>query len=173
MRPLLPSRRPPPGVAEKLLTFLPAQCSFACSRRRSPPREGLTRPAEAVFLFAAVMGGRQHRRKESSRRVAQRTARWPNLYKRLATSKTSTIEKELRQRRRPVSSMGPDISTSCSADGLRAFGTRQDPPLGATTLVATSGRRSSKRAQESGDAAYDIVGLTVARPRARPRPGRF
>lgn len=138
--------------------------------KTSTMEKELNDAAEAGFRFQTVMGGETAIGGAEVVAVTSRAgnARGRYAYKLLATSKTSTMEKELQQaaaagfeyRGQTVFKSifgGEEVVCILERDG--SAGARSDYRLLATTKTSTM----EKELQQSGAAGFDIVGMTVAK----------
>jgi hypothetical protein len=130
----------------------------------------LNEAAEAGFRFAAVMGGETAIGGKEVVAVVTRTGQEPArfAYKLLATSRTSTMEKELRQaadagfayRAQTVFESlfgGQEVVLILERD--KDATRRHDYKLIATSKTSTLEREL----REAGDAGFAVVGMTVAK----------
>lgn len=149
----------------------PTQSKVLATSKTSTLEKELNEAADAGYRFAAVMGGETAIGGKEVVAVAIRTAGASTgryAYKLLATSKTSTMEKELRE----AAAAGFEYRGQTVFDSL--FGgqevvvilerdkdatARSDYKLLSTSKTSTL----EKELQEAGAAGYAVVGMTVSK----------
>jgi hypothetical protein len=148
------------------------QARVLATSKTSTLEKELNEAAEAGFRFSAVMGGETAIGGKEVVAVVTRAGASPSggryLYKLLATSKTSTMEKELREaadagfeyRGQTVFESlfgGQEVVVILERD--KDVTTRSDYKLIATTKTSTL----EKELLEVGNAGYSVVGMTVSK----------
>ncbi len=148
----------------------PVSSRVLATSKTSTLEKELNEAAEAGYRFAAVMGGETAIGGKEVVAVVTRTGQEPAryAYKLLATSRTSTMEKELRQ----AADAGFNYRAQTIFESL--FGgqevvlilerdkeatSRHDYKLLATSKTSTLEREL----REAGDAGFAVVGMTVAK----------
>jgi hypothetical protein len=150
----------------------PNQARVLATNKTSTLEKELNEAAESGFRFSAVMGGETAMGGKEVVAVVSRVGTSPSvgryLYKLLATSKTSTMEKELREaadagfeyRGQTVFESlfgGQEVVVILERD--KDITTRSDYKLVATTKTSTL----EKELMEAGNAGYSVVGMTVSK----------
>ena len=148
------------------------QARVLATNKTSTLEKELNEAAEAGFQFSAVMGGETAMGGKEVVAVVTRVGTSPSaaryLYKLLATSKTSTMEKELRE----AADAGFEYRGQTVFESL--FGGQEVVVIlerdkdatqrGDYKLIATSKTSTlEKELLEAGNAGYSVVGMTVSK----------
>jgi len=140
------------------------------TKRTSTLQKEMSEAADAGFRFAAVMGGETSFGGDETVVIMTRSGEGQPTYqyRLLATSKTSTMQKELQEaadagfeyRGQTVFKTtfgGKEVVCILERDRAAVSGPRYEYRLVATKRTATM----QKELQEAGDQGFDVVGMTV------------
>jgi hypothetical protein len=166
------------GVMFVCAALLPAAAAnydyrVLATTRTSTMEKEMNAAANAGFVFAAVMGGETAGGGKEAVVIMMKEAgaalALKRVYRLLATSKTSTMEKEMQQLGdEGFDYLGQTVFQTALSGSEVAVIMERDPAMAgkkiAYRLLATS-RTSTmqKELKDMGDAGYRIIGLTVAK----------